>query len=125
MEEKIKKLTDLVRETAFNIHKYHGPGHLEKIYENALFHRLRKNGLEVEQQLPLKVYDEDETVLGEYFADLFINKTIIIELKACKTIADEHIAQLFGYLKSSRINHGILINFGSPKLQIKKYICEF
>jgi GxxExxY protein len=125
MDERIKKLTDLIRETSFEIHKYHGHGHLEKIYENALLHRLRKNDLEIEQQVPLKVYDKDGTILGEYFADLLIERTIIVELKACKTIADEHIAQLFGYLKSSRMNHGILINFGSSKLQIKKYICEF
>ena len=67
--EDINKLCDLVRETSFAIHKYHTNGHLEKIYENALANRLRKQGLKVEQQHPLTVYDEDGTVLGEYFAD--------------------------------------------------------
>jgi len=121
MDEKIKKLTDLIRVTSFAIHNYHGSGHLEKIYENALFHRLKIKGIIVEQQFPLKVYDEDGTVLGSYFVDLFID-SIIIELKACKCLADEHIAQLFSYLKSSRIRHGVLINFGASKLEIKKYI---
>ena len=118
----INELCDIVRETSFAIHKYHRNGHLEKIYENALVNRLRKLGLKVEQQYPLTVYDEDGTVLGEYFTDLFIEDCLIVELKACKCTADEHIAQLLGYLKSSRIHDGLLINFGALKLYIKKYV---
>lgn len=100
---------------------YHGHGHLEKVYENALAHRLRKTGLNVKQQHPLTVYDEDGTVLGDYFADLLIADRLIVELKACRALADEHVAQLPGYLKSARIEHGLLINVGSYKCQIKKY----
>ena len=118
----INELCDVVRETSFAIHKYHRNGHLEKIYENALVHRLRKQGLQVEQQHPLTVYDEDGTVLGEYFADLFIEGCLIVELKACKHTTDEHVSQLLGYLASSRIHDGLLINFGAPKLFIKKYV---
>lgn len=121
-KSKIFKLCDLIRETSFAIHSYHKQGHLEKIYENALANRLRKQGLKVEQQFPLKVLDEDGSILGEYFADLFIENCLIIELKACQTLTDEHIAQILGYLRSSRIEHGLLINFGAPKLQIKKYV---
>ncbi len=117
----IFELCDLVRETAFAIHKYHGHGHLEKVYENALAHRLRKIGVKVEQHIPIKVYDEDGTVIGDYLADLFVEGQLIIELKAAKSIAGEHIAQLLGYLKSARIEHGLLINFGSYRFQIKKY----
>ena len=95
----INELCDIVRETSFAIHTYHRNGHLEKIYENALVNRLTKQGLKVEQQHPLTVYDEDGTVLGEYFADLFIEDCQIVELKACKATTDEHIAQLLGYLK--------------------------
>ena len=120
----IHSLCDRVRETSFAIHKYHRNGHLEKIYENALAHRLRKQGLKVEQQHPLTVYDEDGAILGEYFADLFVEDCLIIELKACKAIAEEHIAQLLGYLKSSRIHDGLLINFGSPILYVKKYVMD-
>ena len=120
--DSINQLCDIVRETSFAIHAFHKNGHLEKVYENALVHRLKKINLEVEQQYPLAVYDEDGTRIGEYFADLFVEKSLIVELKACKAIADEHIAQILGYLKSSRIENGLLINFGSPKLQIKKYI---
>ncbi len=118
----INKLCDIVRETSFAIHKYHRNGHLEKVYENALAHRLRKQGLKVETQHPLAVYDEDGAVLGKYSADLFVEDCLIIELKACTHLAGEHIAQLLGYLKSSRIHDGLLINFGEPILFIKKYV---
>jgi len=118
----VNEICDIVRETSFSIHKYHRNGHLEKIYENALVNRLRKQGLKVEQQYPLTVYDEDGTVLGDYFADLFIADCLIVELKACSHTVDEHIAQLLGYLKSSRIHDGLLINFGAPILFIKKYV---
>ena len=120
----INSLCDVVRETSFAIHRYHRPGHLEKIYENSLYHRLRKQGLRVEQQYPLAVYDEDGTPLGEYFADLFAEQRLIIELKACKHIVNEHISQTLGYLRSSRIEHGLLINFGAPKLYVKKFILD-
>lgn len=123
-EARIFKLCDLIRETSFAIHRFHKQGHLEKIYENALANRLRKLEIKVEQQFPLKVFDEDGTVLGEYFADLFVENCLIIELKACQTLTDSHIAQILGYLHSSRIKHGLLINFGAPKLQIKKYILD-
>lgn len=119
--EKIFKLCDLVRETSFEIHKFHRYGHLEKVYENALGHRLRKIGLRVEQQFSLSVYDEDGTEIGEYYADLFIENCLIVEIKACRDIVDEHIAQLLGYLRSSKIEHGLLINFGNHRLQIKKF----
>lgn len=118
----INQLCDVIREMAYAIHVYHGHGHLEKVYENALAHRLRKLGLDVKQQYPLTVMDEDGTVIGEYFADMLIEERLIVELKAARDTADEHVAQLLGYLKSSRIEHGLLINFGSHKFFIKKYV---
>ena len=118
----MNELCDTVRETSFAIHKYHRNGHLEKVYENALAHRLAKQGLTVRQQHPLTVFDEDGTTLGEYFADLFVEDCLIVELKACRATTDEPIAQILGYLKSSRIETGLLINFGSAKLQVKKYL---
>jgi len=120
--KEIKELCDLVRETSFAIHCYHRHGHLEKVYENALVHRLKKIGLEVKQQHPLPVHDEDGTLLGDFYADLFVDNRLIVELKACKSLADEHVAQILGYLRASRIEDGLLVNFGAPKLQIKKYI---
>ena len=119
--EQVKVLCDEVRQVAYDIHVYHGHGHLEKVYENALSHRLRKTGLDVKKQHPIKVYDEDGTLIGDYIADLLVNDWLIVELKTAKTIAPEHEAQILGYLKSSRLEHGLLINFGSYKFEIRKF----
>ena len=118
----INHICDLARETSFAIHQYHRHGHLEKIYENALAHRLGKAGLNVQKQHPIQVFDEDGTILGDFYADLIIEGRIVVELKAVKSIADEHVAQLLGYLRSSRMEHGLLINFGAPVLFVKKFV---
>jgi GxxExxY protein len=117
----INLLSDQVRQTAYEIHAYHGHGHLERIYENALAHRLRKAGLDAKQQHPIEVLDEDGTLLGEYYADVCVERELIIEVKAAKCLAPEHEAQILGYLKSCRLKHGLLINFGSYKFEIRKY----
>ena len=117
----IKSLSDQVRQTAYDIHVYHGHGHLEKVYENALAHRLRKAGLDVKQQHPIKVYDEDGTLIGDYLADLLVEEELIVELKTAKALAPEHEAQTLGYLKSARLEHGLLINFGSYKFEMRKF----
>ncbi|HLX95304.1 MAG TPA: GxxExxY protein [Verrucomicrobiae bacterium] len=121
-KDDIFKLCDQVRETAFTLQRYLRHGHLEKVYENGLAHRLQKAGVRVEQQHGLQVLDEDGAVLGDYLADLFVEDELIVELKACKALADEHVAQLLGYLRGCRIEHGLLINFGSSKLEIRKYV---
>jgi GxxExxY protein len=118
----INDLCDIVRQTAYDIHVYHANGHLEKVYGNALANRLRKAGLDVTQQHPLELHDEDGTVIGEYFADQLIDGRLIVELKAAKAIADEHVAQMLGYLKASRLEHGLLINFGSYRFEIRKFV---
>lgn len=117
-----KKLFEVVRQTAYDIHVYLGHGFLEKVYENALAHRLQKLGLDVHQQHPISVYDEDGTRIGEYFADLFIAGTLIVELKSAESLAKKHTAQILGYMKACRIKHGMLINFGSYRFQIRKYV---
>ena len=120
-EREINALCDRVRQTAYAIHLYLGNGHLEKVYENALAHRLRKAGVSVQQQCPLSVYDEDGTPLGEYFADLLVEGILVIETKAAKSLAIEHESQILGYLKSAEVEHGLLMNFGAPKFQIRKF----
>ena len=120
-ENEIFLLCDQIRVISFDLHKYLRYGHLEKVYENGLANRLRKVKLKVDQQYPLKVLDEDGTVLGEYFADLFVEDCLMLELKACKALAPEHTAQLLGYMRACQIEHGLLVNFGAPKFQIRKY----
>ena len=118
----ILTLCDIVRQTSFEIHKYLRNGHREQIYENALANRLRKQGIKVQQQQAVKVFDEDGTLLGSLRADLLIEDRLICEIKGCTALVAEHRAQLLGYLRASRIEHGLLINFGGPRLEIKKYI---
>src|SRR5215813_12364530 len=121
-DEEILALCDVIRQTSYDIHAYLGHGHLEKVYENALAHRLIKLGIKVVQQHPLRVFDEDGTLIGSFLADLFIEDQLVGELKACRNITDDHISQLLGYLKAARIRHGLLINFGAPRFQIRKLV---
>lgn len=118
----ILALCDIIRQTSYEIHKYLRSGHREQIYENALAHRLRKLGISLEQQQEVLVYDEDGTLLGQLRTDLLIQNRLIIEIKGVRGLVDEHVAQLLGYLRASRIEHGLLINFGGPKLEIRKFI---
>ena len=120
-ESDVLALCDRIRKISFALHGYLRHGHLEKVYENGLAHRLKKDGISFEQQYPLKVSDEDDAILGEYYADFLIEGFLVVELKACRTLADEHTAQLLGYLRASRKEHGLLINFGAPRLEIRKF----
>lgn len=115
-------LSDVVRETSYQIHKYLRSGFTEKIYENALAHRIRKQGIRVEQQQCVRVFDEDGTLLGLLKTDILIERILISEIKSCSALVDAHTAQLLGYLRATRIQHGLLINFGGPKLDVRKYI---
>ncbi len=116
------QLADVVRQTAFEAHTFLRHGHHEKVYENSLRNRLRKQNLKVDQQIPISVFDEDSSLLGEFTADPVVNDEFIVELKAVRTLAEEHTAQVLGYLRASRREHAMLINFGSPKIQFRKYI---
>jgi GxxExxY protein len=116
------ELCDSVRGTAFAIHSYLRHGHIEKVYENALAHRLRKLGIGIEQQPPILVLDEDGTQLGSYFADLLVQDILVVEIKASKSLVPEHTAQLLGYLRATKIEHGLLLNFGAARFQARKLV---
>ena len=121
-EPTARQLADTIRQTAFEAHTYLRHGHNVKVYENSLRNRLRQKGLAVDQQVPIAVRGEDASLLGDFTADLVVNREFIVELKAVRTLADEHTAQILGYLRASRHEHGMLINFGSPRIQFHKYI---
>jgi GxxExxY protein len=121
-EQNARQLADTIRETAFAAHRFLRHGQNEKVYENSLRNRLRKLGLKIDQQHPINVHDEDGTLLGEFFADLVVNDEFIIELKAVRALNDDHTAQVLGYLRASRLEHAMLINFGAPKIEFRKYI---
>jgi GxxExxY protein len=121
-EPTARQLADVIRQTAFQAHTFLRHGHNEKVYENSLRNRLRKKGLAVEQQVPIAVHDEDGSPLGDFVADLVINQEFIVELKAVRALVEEHTAQILGYLRASGREHGMLVNFGSPRIQFHKYI---
>ena len=122
MDSDVKKLCDTIRQTAYDVHRRFVPGYLEKVYENALAHRLAKLGHDVKQQHPIVVSDVDGFVVGEYFADLFVDNCVIVELKAVSTIIPIHEMQLINYLRATGLHHGMLVNFGSEKFQCIKRI---
>ena len=123
-EHAINSLADVIRETGYQIHRYFGIGYLEKVYENAMKHRLEKLGHSVLQQVNMAVRDEDGYDVGLYQADLVVDQRIIIELKAVRSLNGSHEAQLISYLKTTGIKDGMLINFGSEKFQVIKRVCD-
>ena len=96
-----------------------GPGFLEKVYENALAHELRKSGLAVAQHRGLTVMD-DGIVVGEYVVDLLVEEVLLVELKAVKVLDETHRAQCINYLRASGLRLGLLLNFGNAILGIKR-----
>lgn len=112
-------LTSMVIGCAFKVANTLGHGFLEKVYENALAHELRKNGLSVGQQHPINVVYDNVTV-GEFCADILVNDELIIELKSTRELADVHLAQCLNYLKATDFKTCLLINFGKPRIEIKR-----
>jgi GxxExxY protein len=122
MTYKHSELTAGIIKAFYHVYNQLGYGFLEKVYENALVHELRKRGYRVVQHALLEVI-YDDLIVGSYFADILVNDTVILELKAAEAIAEEHEAQLLNYLKASQIDVGLLLNFG-PKPQMKRKIFE-
>ncbi|WP_278034342.1 GxxExxY protein [Flavobacterium nitratireducens] len=106
-----KKITDDILKVYFDIYNHLGYGFLEKVYQNAMYFELQKKGYKVEAQKSIKVYLKGQ-LIGEYYADLLIEDRIIIELKACELLMSVHVAQLMNYLKATKVEVGLLLNFG-------------
>ena len=116
-----EKLTEQIIGCAIEVHKRLGPGFLESIYENAFVLELRKRELQVEQQREVIVkYDGVE--IGRHRLDLIVADTIVVELKAVKNIEDVHFAIVKSYLNALGKEHGLLINFSKPVLEVKRVI---
>jgi GxxExxY protein len=116
-----QRLTEQIIGCAIEVHKRLGPGFLESIYENALIFELEKRNLEVERQREIVVrYDGVE--VGRHRIDLLVADTIVVELKAVKNIQDIHFAIVRSYLKALKKEHGLLINFSRPVLEVKRVI---
>ncbi len=113
------KVTEIIIGCAYSVHNLLGPGFLEKVYENALRKEVTKKGLKVIQQADIKVWYDGE-VVGAYSADLWVEDRIIVELKAAQSLAKDHEMQLVHYLAATKVETGLLINFGSSSVQIKR-----
>jgi GxxExxY protein len=105
---------------AFQVSNTLGCGFLEKVYENALAHELRKNGLKVVQQHPVPVY-YDGVLVGDFFADLLVDELVLVELKAVKAFDENHEAQCLNYLRGTGLPICFLMNFGKPRVDIKSF----
>ncbi len=117
----INEITYIINGAVFEVNRILGPGFLEKVYENALLKELNDQGLKAESQVPIKVIYK-ERVVGEYMADLLVEKKVIIELKTVDRLDKIHEAQLMNYLKATGIPVGLLINFKHPKAEIKRMV---
>ena len=117
----INDLTEKVIGCAYAVSNTLGAGFLEKVYENALAIELREAGLHVIQQHPVSVLYRGE-VVGNYVADLFVDRQLIIEIKAVKGIDQVHIAQCINYLRATSHHVGLLLNFGKPKVEVKRLV---
>lgn len=117
---KHSNLTEQIIRAFYTVYNSLGYGFLEKVYENALYIELRKLGLFIEKQKRIQVF-YDNTLVGNYFADLIVNDVIIIELKAAESLCEEHEFQLINYLKATDIEVGLLLNFGK-KPEFKRKI---
>ena len=106
---------------AFRVSNTLGSGFVEKVYENALAMELRKADLKVEQQKPFRVF-YDGSVVGEFACDILVEECLIVELKAATALDDIHLAQCLNYLKAAGLQICLLLNFGRPKLDIRRVI---
>jgi GxxExxY protein len=116
---RLNEITERIIGCAYNVANGMGSGFLEKVYENALRIELELAGLSVAQQHPIPVRWRD-VLVGDFYADLLVNECVLVELKTAKTFDEFHTAQCLNYLKATGLHVCLLINFGKPKIEIKR-----
>lgn len=114
------ELTGLIIQAFYKVYNTLGYGFLEKVYENAMMIELRKMGLTCKAQSPVRVYYESEKV-GSYSSDILVENTVIVELKAAVCLVSDNEAQLLNYLKATKVEVGLLFNFG-PKPEFRRKV---
>ena len=115
----VEELIKQIIQCAYNVRKKLYAGFLESVYRNALLIELRGNGLKVDKEVPINVH-YNNVIVGEFRADIIVEDSVILELKAIQKLSTIHEAQLVNYLTATNIKHGLLINFGSEKLEVKR-----
>ena len=112
-------LTRRILRCAFRVQNTLGCGFLEKVYENAMMVALKEDGLSASQQVPLRVHFED-VLVGEYVADIIVERTVLLEIKATEENPPIYVAQVLNYLKATNLPVGLLLNFGTPRLHYRR-----
>jgi len=121
---KYKELTEKIIGCAYLVYNNMGYGFLESVYEKCMLIELQKAGLKAEVQKPIKVYYDGE-IVGDFFADVFVEDTVTIELKFVKRLAKAHEVQLVNYLVATGKDVGFLLNFGDRKFEVKRKVRDF
>jgi len=122
--EQLDQTTEKIIGCCYAVISILGSGFLEKVYENALSHEIRKTGLKAVQQHPVKVI-YDGVDVGDYVADILVGDQIIVELKAVRALDNIHRAQCLNYLKATGYRVCLLVNFGNPKLEIRRIVLDY
>ena len=122
--EELDALSGQVIGCAYTVSNALGCGFLERVYENALAHELRKQGLRVVHQHGIEVH-YDGIVVGEYAADLLVEDVLLVELKALKVLNEVHLAQCLNYLKATGLRLCLLFNFGAPRVEVKRVVNHY
>jgi len=120
-EHRLNLISEKIIACAFTVSNTLGAGFLEKVYQNALALELLSEGMAVEKEKAITICYKG-TDVGHYFADILINQQVIVETKAIQSLNTVHQAQLLNYLKATKLPLGLLINFGTPKVQIKRML---
>ena len=116
---KHEEITNLIIKAYYKVYNTLGYGFLEKVYENALVLELKEKGLDIKQQFPISVFYKN-VLVGEFIADVLIKNRILVELKTVKGIDEIHLAQCLNYLKATNLPLCLLINFGKPRVEVKR-----
>ena len=114
-----RRVTEQIIGCAYTVFNKMGSGFLESVYEKCMLIELEKIGLKVESQLPIAVFYEGHTV-GEFVADLFVDNSVIVELKAVRRVVKTHEVQLVNYLTATNIDVGLLLNFAQQGVEVKR-----
>jgi GxxExxY protein len=120
-DQRLTQITEIIIGCAFNVSNSLGIGFLEKVYHNSLLIELMKTELKIESQKPISVYYENQ-IVGEFFADIMVEDQVIVELKAARSIEPLHEAQMINYLRACNRRYGLILNFGTSKLGIKRML---
>ena len=117
-------ITERIIKCVYKVSNTLGAGFLERVYENALIIELNKEGLKFQQQAPVEVLYDEQTV-GLYYADILVEDKVIFELKTVRIFEDIHLAQCLNYLKATNLKVCLLINFAMPKVKIKRIVNNY